>query len=260
MASAAMDPQDLVLGAHEPRPEHSRRVSPDARGAEGHARRASLGGVAASRPEMAPQKLEMIESAPGNGMASSAIGPTRSGTGSTWTWWLASEKSKGATFPPPLGGLGRGVAPLFRRAGAKPFVRRIGATPLPEPSPTQGGKENDFQFGRREPRVQHERPEGEERQMSESAPAPPEMFNFARSSSGGECRARRQGGLRRRRGRAHLWRARRARAALRRGAEGRRRQARGARAPPHARQRRLAGRFPRRHARGHRAGRGQHAC
>jgi len=28
MALAALDPQDLVLGAHEPSPEHSRRVSP----------------------------------------------------------------------------------------------------------------------------------------------------------------------------------------------------------------------------------------
>jgi len=73
MASAASDPKIWRRERHQPRPEHS--VSPDGCGNEGHARRAGFRNVAARRPEMAPQELEIIESAPGDGMASKTSKP-----------------------------------------------------------------------------------------------------------------------------------------------------------------------------------------
>jgi hypothetical protein len=75
MASAASDPRIWRRERHQRCPEHSRRVSPDGCGAEGHARRAGFRNVAARRPEMAPQELEIIESAPGDGMASKTSKP-----------------------------------------------------------------------------------------------------------------------------------------------------------------------------------------
>jgi len=73
MASAASDPRIWRRERHQRRPEHS--VSPDGRGDEGHARRAGFRNAAARRPQMAPQELEIIESAPGNGMASQTSRP-----------------------------------------------------------------------------------------------------------------------------------------------------------------------------------------
>ena len=76
MAPAAPDSQYLVQRrAATVVPKNSRRLSPDGRGNERHARRACLGRAAASRPEMVPQRLEIIESAPGDGMAPNTSKP-----------------------------------------------------------------------------------------------------------------------------------------------------------------------------------------
>ena len=75
MASAASDPKIWRRERHQRRPEHSRRASADGCGNEGHARGAGFRDVAARRPEMAPQELEIIESAPGDGMASKTSKP-----------------------------------------------------------------------------------------------------------------------------------------------------------------------------------------
>jgi hypothetical protein len=132
MASAASDPRIWRPERHQRRPEHSRRVSPDGCGADGHAGGAGFRNLAARRPEMAPQELEIIESAPGDGMASKTSKPQDPAPGAmAHVSSAAPPPAEGAKEAESRGDADRAVASLKRMEAR----RQGGAMPQSGPNP-----------------------------------------------------------------------------------------------------------------------------